>query len=135
MDIYGRSKRSEVMAKVRSEDTAAEMAVRRILHSLGYRYRLHSKDLPGRPDIVLPRHSAIVFVHGCFWHHHQSCGKSKLPRSNAEFWEKKILANVRRDKRNMSQLRESGWRVLVVWECETKRGDLEKTLVDFLDRA
>lgn len=132
MDIYSRRKRSEVMASVRSEDTAAEMTVRRTLHSLGYRYRLHSKDLAGKPDIVLPKHSAIIFVHGCFWHHHRSCGKSKLPKANSEFWQRKILDNARRDKRNIRQLREAGWKVLVVWECEIKQRDMGNRLVDFL---
>src|ERR1044071_7234098 len=106
------------MSKVRSFDTRPELVVRRNLHSLGFRFRLHSKNLPGRPDIVLPRHRSIILIHGCFWHHHSECGKSKLPTSNAQFWKNKILKNVKRDERNILELRGLGWRVLVIWECE-----------------
>jgi DNA mismatch endonuclease (patch repair protein) len=120
MDIYSRRKRSEIMSKVGATDTAPEFIVRRTLHQLGYRFRLHRKDLPGRPDIVLPRHRAVVFVHGCFWHHHAGCPRSKLPATNAKFWENKILHNVKRDRQAVTKLRRSGWQVIVVWECETK---------------
>lgn len=119
-DVYSREKRSEVMSKVRSTDTRPELTVRRNLHSLGFRFRLHKKNLPGKPDIVLTRHRAIVFVHGCFWHHHTQCQKSKLPVSNADFWRNKILRNTRRDKQNISKLKRLGWRVLVIWECEIR---------------
>ena len=122
MDIYSREKRSEVMSKVRSSGTGPELTVRRQLHSQGFRFRLHDKELPGKPDIVLPKYRSVVFVHGCFWHHHTGCPKSKLPTSNAEFWTEKILANVRRDRRNISELKRLGWRVLVIWECDIRTG-------------
>lgn len=119
-DVYSQEKRSEVMSKVHSSNTRPELAVRRNLHSLGFRFRLHKKNLPGKPDIVLPRHRSIILVHGCFWHHHVQCGKFKLPVSNAAFWRSKILRNVQRDKQNISELKRLGWRVLVIWECEIR---------------
>lgn len=131
MDIYCREKRSEIMSKVRSSDTKPEVAVRRVLHSLGFRFRLHSKALPGKPDIVLPKHRSVVFVHGCFWHHHEGCGKSKLPVTNAEFWQTKIAENVSRDMKTIRALKRLGWRVLVIWECETKSGTFAKRLAKF----
>jgi DNA mismatch endonuclease, patch repair protein len=120
MDIYSREKRSEIMSKVQSQGTKPEIIVRKRLHSLGFRFRLHNRKLPGTPDIVLPRHHSVIFVHGCFWHHHKGCSKSKLPSSNTEFWEAKIAENVRRDKKKIAQLKRLGWRVLIIWECETK---------------
>ncbi len=131
MDIYSKEKRSQIMSAVRSSGTKPELIVRKALHSLGFRFRLHSKALPGKPNIVLPKHKAVVFVHGCFWHHHKGCGKSKLPTSNAEFWQTKIFENVRRDKKTISHLRRLGWRVLIVWECETKGGIFIKKLYRF----
>lgn len=119
------------MSKVRSSGTKPEVIVRRKLHSLGFRFRLHNKVLPGKPDIVLPKHRAVVFVHGCFWHHHNGCGKSKLPTSNAGFWETKIFENVRRDAKIKSELRQLGWRVLIIWECETKSGTYSQKLRRF----
>jgi DNA mismatch endonuclease (patch repair protein) len=108
------------------------MVVRRKLHSLGFRFRLHSKRLPGKPDIVLPKYHSVIFVHGCFWHHHEGCPKSKLPTSNAEFWANKISGNVRRDEKNIRDLEHMGWRTLVVWECETKNGSYISKITDFL---
>jgi DNA mismatch endonuclease, patch repair protein len=134
MDIYSRRKRSEIMSNIRSVDTKPEIIVRRQLHSLGYRFRLHYKDLPGCPDIVLPKYHAVIFVHGCFWHHHMSCAKSRLPKSNVQFWTDKISTNVQRDKRNMSKLKRLGWHVLVVWECETTNKKLDMKLIRFLKR-
>lgn len=131
-DVYSREKRSEVMSKVRSSNTRPELAVRRKLHSLGFRFRLHGKNLPGKPDIVLPKHRSIVLVHGCFWHHHTACGKSKLPTSNAGFWRRKIFRNVRRDKQNISKLKRLEWRVLVIWECEIKTARYISKLKRFL---
>lgn len=119
MDPPPTALRSRIMAAVRSRDTGPEMAVRRALHARGYRYRLHVKDLPGRPDIVLARHSAVVFVHGCFWHGH-ACTRFSLPATRAGWWAEKIERNRRRDARNARELRERGWRVFVVWECALK---------------
>jgi DNA mismatch endonuclease (patch repair protein) len=132
VDIYSRKKRSELMSKVRTFGTTPEMVIRRKLHSLGFRFRLNSKKLPGKPDIVLPKYHSIIFVHGCFWHHHEGCPKSKLPTSNAEFWSNKISANVRRDEKNICDLECLGWRTLIVWECETKNGTYISKITDYL---
>lgn len=110
------------MAAVRGKDTAPEMSVRSMLHRLGFRFRLHDQALPGAPDIVLPRHGAVVFVHGCFWHQH-GCGRGTKPATRADYWGPKLRRNCDRDKSNCRQLRRLGWRVLVVWECEINRPD------------
>lgn len=126
--------RSQLMARVRCKDTAPEMAVRRMLHALGYRYRLHVTDLPGRPDIVLPRHRKVIQVHGCFWHSHPGCRKAKAPSSNESFWSDKLAANVARDARNEQALRSGGWSLMTVWECEVKDlAELERRLRAFLE--
>ncbi len=109
------------MALVHSEDTSIELAVRKTLHSAGFRYRLHRKDLPGRPDIVLPRYSTVVFVHGCFWHGHE-CRRFRLPVSNRSYWIAKIARNVKRDVVNFAALRERNWKVCVIWECDLNAG-------------
>ncbi|MFM0241371.1 very short patch repair endonuclease [Paraburkholderia phytofirmans] len=111
--------RSALMKSVRQRDTSPEMAVRRALHKLGYRFRLHRKDLPGTPDVVLPRHRLAIFVHGCFWHRHPGCKLATTPSSNTGYWLPKFAANVARDARKTTELRELGWRVETVWECET----------------
>jgi DNA mismatch endonuclease (patch repair protein) len=116
-DIMSASDRRERMRSVKQRDTEPELALRRGLHRLGLRYRLSGGGLPGRPDLVLPRFRVAVFVHGCFWHGH-SCRAGRLPTSNADYWAKKIDDNVKRDRRKTRQLRQLGWRVLVVWECE-----------------
>jgi DNA mismatch endonuclease (patch repair protein) len=108
------------MQAVKGRDTEPEMRVRRALHALGYRFRLHRKDLPGTPDVVLPRHRAIVLVHGCFWHGHENCKRATVAVNNAETWRAKIEGNQKRDRRNLSELRELGWEVLIVWECEVR---------------
>jgi DNA mismatch endonuclease (patch repair protein) len=105
------------MAAIRARDTKPEMVVRSALHQAGLRFRLHRRDLPGTPDMVLPRYGVVVMVHGCFWHHH-GCANSQWPRTRAEFWRKKILANVARDRRVSEALRTAGWREIVVWECQ-----------------
>ena len=107
--------RSAIMARVRSKDTRPELTIRRGLHALGYRFRLHRSDLPGRPDLTLSRYRAVIEVRGCFWHGHEGCGRR--PNSRREFWDAKIDGNRARDERNLAALREQGWRVLVVWEC------------------
>lgn len=112
------------MAKVRGKDTHPEMAVRRLLHSLGYRFRLHARALPGSPDLVFARRRKIVLVHGCFWHRHHGCKQATTPKTRAEFWKAKFEANVVRDERNIAELTEMGWDVLVVWECETRNAKL-----------
>ncbi len=122
------------MMAVRGRNTAPELQVRRVLHALGYRFRLHRKDLPGTPDIVLPRHRKIVLVHGCFWHGHEGCKRAKRPVNNASTWGVKIEGNRRRDRRNVDALRGLGWSVLVVWECELRDVPrLEARLLAFLE--
>lgn len=112
------------MSRIRSSNTSPELALRRALHALGIRFRLHRKDLPGKPDIVLPRHKTVVFVHGCFWHRHAGCKVASTPKTNTAFWEEKFQRNMVRDERNTALLKGLGWKVLVVWECEL--GSLRK---------
>ena len=132
-DVFTPEKRSEIMARVKGADTGPELLVRSMIHHMGFRFRLHRKDLPGSPDLVLPRHRKAIFVHGCFWHGHEGCRRSARPSSNKEFWNKKLSGNVERDKRDQEALRQAGWRVLVVWECETKdKEQLKRILTDFL---
>ena len=121
-DTLTPEQRSERMSRIRGRDTMPEIKVRRLIHSLGYRFRLGRRDLPGKPDIVLPRHKAIVFVHGCFWHRHPdpSCRIARLPKSRIEFWEPKLNANQARDGKVLAELESLGWKVLVIWECELK---------------
>lgn len=108
------------MQAVRGRNTDPEMRVRRALHAMGYRFRLHRKDLPGTPDIVIPRHRKVILVHGCFWHGHARCKRARLPSNNAETWRTKILGNQVRDERNVTALRDLGWSVLILWECEIR---------------
>jgi DNA mismatch endonuclease (patch repair protein) len=131
-DVHTKTQRSYNMSAIRNKNTGPEMIVRSVLHSLGYRYRLHVRDLPGCPDIVLPKHNAIIFVHGCFWHMHNCRFGRVTPKTNAKFWQKKRTGNVERDKKQRWLLRKE-WSVLTVWECETR--DLKKLsrrLVGFL---
>ena len=134
MDVYDKAKRSEVMRKVKSRDTGPEMVVRRLLFHAGYRYRLHVKDLPGKPDIVFRGRKKIIFIHGCFWHQHPGCSFASRPSSNEDFWNAKLDRNVVRDSGNIQALTYDGWKVIVIWECELKRHDLlMQRLKDFLD--
>lgn len=116
-DIVGPGKRSRMMASVRSENTRPEMLVRRGLHRLGFRFRLHVGKLPGRPDLVLPKYRVAIFVHGCFWHRHSGCKYVTSPKNRSDFWRAKFEANIKRDHRNSRALLEDGWRVFIVWEC------------------
>lgn len=109
------------MGRIKSGDTKPELTVRSILHRMGYRFRLHRKDLPGKPDIVLPKYKTVIFVHGCFWHRHESCKYAYTPKSRTDFWQKKFQSNVTRDHKVVSTLAEMGWRVLIIWECEVKK--------------
>ncbi|PDS98985.1 very short patch repair endonuclease [Rhizobium sp. S9] len=124
MDRFSPSERSRIMSAVRGRDTRPEMRVRRVAHALGLRFRLHRKDLPGVPDLVFPKHRLVLFVHGCFWHRHEGCPRASIPQSRREFWIEKLTKNVTRDQRVKAVLEEIGWRVEVIWECETKRDDL-----------
>lgn len=111
------------MSRIRSKDTTPEFAVRRLLHGMGVRYRLHRIDLPGKPDIVLGPRRLVIFVHGCFWHRHRGCRHATMPSANSEFWRAKLEGNAARDLRHRAALRKLGWRVAVVWECETRNPD------------
>ncbi len=117
-DFLTQRDRSALMSRVRHHDTEPELRLRRELHALGLRFRLHRRDLPGTPDIVLPRYRAVVFVHGCFWHRHDGCRRATTPKSNVDMWLQKFAANVARDIRSQEALSAAGWRVYVVWECE-----------------
>lgn len=121
------------MSKVRSANTKPERTVRKVLHALGFRFRINRKDLPGKPDIVLPKYKIVILVHGCFWHQHKNCPKSKLPATNEEFWRVKLTGNVERDKRNIRELKKLQWRVLVIWECEVKKGSYVTKLDRFFE--
>ena len=135
MDVFTREKRSQIMSRVSGRNTKPEIVVRSLLHDLGYRFRLHRKDLPGKPDITLPKHKKIIFVHGCFWHGHTGCSRSKRPSTNKEFWCEKLDKNIERDKETVDALRKLGWNVLIVWTCEVKDKDKLKTkLLSFLEK-
>ena len=116
-------RRSWNMSRIRSNNTKPEIIVRSLLHHMGYRFRLYRKDLPGKPDIVLPKYKTVVFVHGCFWHRHRGCKRCTTPTSNQGYWLKKLNRNIEKDKLHKMQLRKSNWKVLVIWECETKNLD------------
>lgn len=133
-DIVDSQRRSELMANIRGRDTAPELAVRRIAHRMGLRFRLHRNDLPGRPDLVFPKHRLAVFVHGCFWHRHEGCRHASTPKSRVAFWTEKFAANVARDARQEAALRALGWRVLVIWQCESRdEAAVERRLAASID--
>jgi len=119
LDKLSPEKRSWNMSRICNKNTKPELLVRSLLHRLGFRFRLHRKDLPGKPDIVLPKHKTVIEVRGCFWHRHQGCKDASTPKTNTEFWETKFLNTVNRDKNNIEQLKKLGWNTIVVWECET----------------
>lgn len=133
-DHVDSKRRSYIMASVGTKNTRPELVVRQALHRLGYRYRLHRRDLPGSPDLVFPGRKKAIFVHGCFWHGHR-CRWGKLPKSRLDYWKPKIEANRERDRKNVEALRDAGWSVEVVWQCELKAPEVAiERLVDFLDR-
>jgi len=121
-DTFDTQKRSEIMRAVKGENTGPERRVRSALHRLGFRFRLHRRDLPGRPDLVFPSRRKVVFVHGCFWHSHD-CKRARIPKSRADYWTAKLTANRHRDARSLAALRDLGWEPLVVWECELRHSD------------
>lgn len=133
MDIVPPEKRSRMMAGIKGKNTKPEMVVRRLVHGMGFRFRLHRKDLPGSPDLVFPRLRRVIFVHGCFWHRHPGCKFAYTPKSNAQFWEEKLEANMRRDAVALQALDALGWNALIVWECEVSNLlGVEQTLNSFL---
>ena len=136
MDRISKKHRSWNMGRIQSGNTKPEKTVRSILHGLGYRFRLHQKNLPGKPDIVLARYNSVIFVHGCFWHRHKDCKNASIPKTKKTFWEEKFKANIERDIKVKNELKSNGWRVLVVWECElTDIESVEKELGKFLKNS
>lgn len=134
-DIVSPVRRSELMSRIRGKHTKPELIVRSTAHRLGFRFRLHVKKLPGSPDLVFPSRKIALFVHGCFWHRHSGCPYCYVPKSNIQFWREKFKSNVIRDRRVRTELKEMGWRVAVIWECETADTDsLRKRLKELLDR-
>lgn len=119
MDIVGPEKRSEMMSGIRSKDTKPEIIIRKALYALGFRYRLHNKNIIGKPDLVLKKHNVLIFINGCFWHGH-NCHLFKLPKTRTDFWENKIKTNQKRDKKVLTELGKSGWRIAIIWECAIK---------------
>lgn len=117
VDIVDGATRSRMMSSIQGKNTQPEMVIRRFLHRKGFRYRLHKKDLPGKPDLVLSRYRLVIFVHGCFWHRHKDCFYATSPATRKDFWQRKLKGNVKRDNRQYRDLIESGWRVLIIWEC------------------
>lgn len=120
------------MSRIKNRDTKPEIAVRSLLHRMGYRFRLHRKDLPGKPDIVLPKYKIVVFVHGCFWHRHEECRLAYTPKSNVDFWTEKFKSNLKRDAKNKAELENLGWNVRIIWECETKN---QKSLMGIIKKC
>lgn len=111
------------MSRIRAKDTKPEIAVRKLLHRMGYRFRLHNKNLPGKPDVCLTKHEAVILIHGCFWHNHRKCRDGKIPKSNVDYWQPKIERNVSRDKKHKRALQRLGWKVITIWECELRNMD------------
>ena len=124
-------KRSRNMSAIRSKNTKPEIAVRKLLHALGYRFRLHKKNLPGSPDIVLPKYKTVIFVHGCFWHRHENCKYASTPKTRKEFWENKFSANKKRDQKILKEIKNLGWKSIIIWECQLK-GDMKKLIKELL---
>lgn len=128
-------RRSQIMSKVRSFNTKPEMIVRRTAHKMGFRYRLHCKDVPGKPDLVFRSRRKVIFVHGCFWHRHEGCPNTRTPKSRIDYWEEKFLKNQERDQRIYHELDSTNWKYKIIWECETKNIDkLKKDLQSFLNK-
>jgi len=128
MDVHEPEVRSYNMSRIRAKDTKPEILVRKFLHHHGFRYILHDKRLPGKPDIVLPKHQTVVLVHGCFWHGHKGCRHFVIPKSNQEYWIPKIQNNIRNDRKHKTSLKKLGWRVLTVWECELTKEKSKRVL-------
>jgi DNA mismatch endonuclease (patch repair protein) len=135
-DKFSIEKRSEIMSHIKSKDSKPEIYIRKLVFSMGYRYRLHRKDLPGKPDIVFPMYRKVIFVNGCFWHGHSDCKKATLPMSNKDFWNKKIFKNKERDRNNYKKLSSLNWKYLIIWQCEIKKKNedtLKNKIKDFLE--
>src|ERR1044071_7690724 len=134
MDKLSKQRRSEIMSRIRDKNTVPELKVRSLIHRLGYRFRLHSKSLPGKPDLVFPGRKKIIFVHGCFWHSHADCPKGKPPKSKLDYWMDKLATNRKRDEQHLQELRAQGWQALVIWQCQIKNTEvLTNTIITFLE--
>lgn len=127
-DVHSKETRSYNMSRIKGKDTKPEMLVRRYLHAKGYRYRLHVKDMPGKPDIVLPKYRTVIFIHGCFWHGHKGCKYYVVPKTRTEWWLNKINRNIENDKKAIKTLKKEGWKVIALWECGLKSTPIDKTL-------
>lgn len=127
-DVHEPETRSYNMSQIQAKDTKPEILVRKFLHSNGFRYRLHAKDLPGKPDLVLPKYNSVIFVHGCFWHAHENCEYFKIPQTRTEWWEEKLYGNKERDEKHIENLEDEGWNVIIVWSCELKLKERDETL-------
>jgi|LGVC01.1.fsa_nt_gb DNA mismatch endonuclease (patch repair protein) len=135
VDVFSQKKRSEIMQKIGAKHSKPEKYVRSIVHRMGYRFRLHRKDLPGKPDMVFPKYRKVIFVHGCFWHGHEGCPRAKRPSSNKKFWSEKLKKNIERDKKNQEKLNKMDWDYIIIWQCQIKKGreeELCQTLTNFL---
>ena len=130
MDIWTKEKRSEVMSRIRSKNTKPEIILRSLLHKQGYRFRIHRKDLPGKPDIVFPSKKIAIYIHGCFWHFHENCPEGKIPKSNSKFWTEKLQRNIQRDQMYLKEMKKQKWKVFVIWEC-----DIEKRITIVLNKV
>ena len=134
MDVFSREKRKQIMSRISGKNTKPELVVRSLLHNMGYRFRLHRKDLPGKPDIALPKYKKVILVNGCFWHGHIDCPRAKRPATNKKFWREKLDKNMKRDEQSVNNLKELGWDVLVVWTCEVNNTlKLKNKLFSFLE--
>ena len=129
-DKISPKRRSWNMSRIKGKNTKPEMIVRSMLHKMGYRFRLHRKDLPGNPDIVLPKYKTVIFVNGCFWHRHEGCKYAYMPKSRVDFWQKKFSDTIKRDRKNKADLESAGWKIIVIWECQTKDLISLKKLLD-----
>jgi len=131
-DVHTKATRSYNMSRVKNKDTKPELLVRRFLHGQGFRYKLHDKSLPGRPDLVFPKYKTIIFIHGCFWHGHESCKYFSIPQTRTEWWLNKIDTNVRNDEKSVEALKAEGWKIVTVWGCELKPAKIRKTFKKLL---
>jgi DNA mismatch endonuclease, patch repair protein len=132
-DVHDKNTRSYNMSRIRSKDTKPEMIVRKFLHSQGFRYRLHVKYLPGKPDIVLPKYKTVIFVHGCFWHGHENCKLNRIPKRNKKYWIPKIKNNKNRDYEDLNKLNLLGWKRIIVWECKLAKTSIDETFLYILN--
>lgn len=133
-DVHDKATRSYNMSQIKGKDTKPEMLVRRYLHAHGYRYRLHVRDLPGKPDIVLPKYKTVIFINGCFWHGHKDCKYATIPKTKTEWWQNKINGNIENDKKKITFLKKNDWKIITIWGCKLKPAVLDKTLQSLLKK-